>query len=182
MNCIYISADLSRASSVLDSTSLPTTSSPSHPSKQGPTEDISPASPGSQAAGIEESYPPGTQAAGIQDLGARMLRSYHLICFSRGSTRLQQPATSRPGFWPRIHQPATARHRPPGVLAQNPTNHCESVLLPAQEWVPRFWPQNPANLKKSVHPSIHSSGPRGRRQRRQPFQSAAPRQEVKKAC
>ena len=54
----------------------------SHPSKQGPEEDISPASPGSQAAEIEESYPPGTQAAGIQDLGARMLRSYHLIILS----------------------------------------------------------------------------------------------------
>ena len=42
-------------------------------------EDISPASPGSQAERIEESYPPGTQAAGIQDLGARMLKSRDLI-------------------------------------------------------------------------------------------------------
>ena len=46
----------------------------SHPSKQGPEEDISPVSPGSQAAEIEESYPPGTRTAGIQDLGARMLK------------------------------------------------------------------------------------------------------------
>ena len=50
---IYISADLSRASSVLDYTFLPTTSSPFHlplslPSKQSPEEDISPAIPGSQ--------------------------------------------------------------------------------------------------------------------------------------
>ena len=67
----------------------------SHPSKQGPEEAISPASPGGQAAGIEESYPPGTQAAGIQDLGARMLESYHLIFFYRGSTRLQKAATGR---------------------------------------------------------------------------------------
>ena len=29
-----------------------------------------------------KSRPPGTQAAGIQDLGARMLRSYHLIILS----------------------------------------------------------------------------------------------------
>ena len=39
----------------------------SQPSKQGPAEDISPASPGSQATEIEESYPPGTQAAGIME-------------------------------------------------------------------------------------------------------------------
>ena len=53
---MYISADLSRASSVLDYTSVPTTSSHFHlaPLEQGPEEDISPASPGSQAAEIEE--------------------------------------------------------------------------------------------------------------------------------
>ena len=82
---IYVSADLSRASSVLDSTSLPTTSSPfptSLPSKQCPEEDINPASPSGQAAEIKESYPPGSQAAGIQDLGARMLKSRHLIILS----------------------------------------------------------------------------------------------------
>ena len=87
----------------------------SHPSKQGPEEAISPASPGGQAAGIEESYPPGTQAAGIQDLGARMLESYHLIFFYRGSTRPQLVATGC--------------HR-----------------------LPTFWPQNRANLHKSVLP------------------------------
>ena len=54
----------------------------SHPSKQGPDDDISPASPGSPAAEIEESYPPGIQAAGIQDLGARMLKSRDLIILS----------------------------------------------------------------------------------------------------
>ena len=91
----------------------------SHPSKQGPEEAISPASPGGQAAGIEESYPPGTQAAGIQDLGARMLESYHLIFFYRGSTRLQQSATGC--------------HRPPNPLAQDPANLPKSVLPPAQE-------------------------------------------------
>ena len=58
----------------------------SQPSKQGPEEDISPASPGSQASEIKESCPPGTQAAGIQDLGARMLESRNLIILfsSRG--------------------------------------------------------------------------------------------------
>ena len=82
----------------------------SHPSKQGPEEAISPASPGGQAAGIEESYPPGTQAAGIQDLGARMLRSYHLIILSSSIGDLlarnspPQAATGRPTFWPRIQQ------------------------------------------------------------------------------
>ncbi len=70
----------------------------SHPSKQGPEEAISPASPGGQAAGIEESYPPGTQAAGIQDLGARMLGSRNLIILSSsigdllGRNRLPQGA------------------------------------------------------------------------------------------
>ena len=94
----------------------------SHPSKQGPAEDISPASQGGLAAEIEESYPPGTQAAGIQDLGcqdAQIKGSYHLIFFYRGSTRLQQPA---PG-----------RHRPANVLAQNPTNLPKSVLPPTRE-------------------------------------------------
>ena len=41
----------------------------SKPSKQGPAEDISPASSGSHAVRIEESYAPGTQAAGIRDVG-----------------------------------------------------------------------------------------------------------------
>ena len=91
----------------------------SHPSKQGPEEAISPASPGGQAAGIEESYPPGTQAAGIQDLGARMLESYHLIFFYRGSTRMQKAATGD--------------FRPPTFWPQNPANLLKSVLLPAQE-------------------------------------------------
>ena len=54
----------------------------SHPSKQGPEEDISPASPGGQAAEIEESYPLGAQAAGIQHLGARMLESRDLSILS----------------------------------------------------------------------------------------------------
>ena len=93
----------------------------SHPSKQCPTEDISPASPGSQAAGIEESYPPGTQAAGIQDLGARMLRSYHLIILSSsigdllGCNRLPQGISGRRPPGP---SDATARHR--GFQAANP--------------------------------------------------------------
>ena len=94
----------------------------SQPSKQGPAEDISPASQGSQAAEIEESYPPGTQAAGIQDLGCQDVQingSYHLIFFYRGSTRAPQAATGR--------------HRPPDLLAQNPANLPKSVLPPAQE-------------------------------------------------
>ena len=37
-------------------------------SKQSPEEDISPTSPGSQAAEIEESYPPGTQAVESRNL------------------------------------------------------------------------------------------------------------------
>ena len=94
----------------------------SHPSKLSPEEDISPGSPGGQAAEIEESYPPGTQAAGIQDLGARMLRSYHLIILSSSLGDLlarnspPQDATGRPGFWP---QPSA--------------NLYNSVLPPAQE-------------------------------------------------
>ena len=102
----------------------------SHPSEQDPEEDISPASPGGQAAEIEESYPPGGQAAGIQDLGARMLESRNLIILSSSigdllarnslpqgatgcqgsgpeSTRPQLVATGRhrlPRFWPRIQQ------------------------------------------------------------------------------
>ena len=57
--------------------------------------------PGSQAA--RQSSPPGTQAAGIQDLGARMLRSYHLIILSSsigdllGCSRLPQAAKVLPG-------------------------------------------------------------------------------------
>ena len=111
----------------------------SHPSKQCPTEDISPASPGSQAAGIEESYPPGTQAAGIQDLGARMLRSHHLIILSSsigdllGRNRLPQAATGRPRLPDPLAQAATGRHRLPDPLAQNPANLFKSVLSPAQE-------------------------------------------------
>ena len=54
---------------------------------------------GSQAA--RQSSPPGTQAAGIQDLGARMLRSYHLIILSSSigdllrRNSMPQPATGR---------------------------------------------------------------------------------------
>ena len=62
-----------------------------------------------QVARQLKSSPPGTQAAGIQDLGARMLRSYHLIILSSsigdllGGNRLPQAATGRhrlPRFWP----------------------------------------------------------------------------------
>ena len=90
----------------------------SHPSKQGPEEDMSPASPGSQAAEIEECYPPGTQAAGIQDLGASMLKSRDLIILSSSIGDL------------------LCRHRLPqaaNILAQNPANLPKSVLPPAQE-------------------------------------------------
>ena len=72
----------------------------------GPEEDISPASPGSQAADIQESYPPDTQAAGIQDLGARMLKSRDLNILSSsigdllGCNSSPQAATGRPTFWP----------------------------------------------------------------------------------
>ena len=93
----------------------------SHPSKQGPEEAISPASPGGQAAGIEESFPPGTQAAGIQDLGARMLESRNLIILSYSigdllrRHRLQPDATGCQTFWPRIQQislnRSSRRHR-----------------------------------------------------------------------
>ena len=82
----------------------------SHPSKQGPEEAISPASPGGQAAGIEESYPPGTQAAGIQDLGARMLKSRNLIILSSSigdllrRNRPPQGATGRQDSGPRVQQ------------------------------------------------------------------------------
>ena len=119
-----------------------------HPSKQGPEEDISPASQGSQAAGIQESYPPGTQAAGIQDLGARMLRSYHLIILSSsigdllGRHRPPQAATGcprPPRFWSRIQQISI--------------NRCSRL-------------NRQAKREASKHPSIQASGPRGRRQRR----------------
>ena len=115
---IYISADLSiRASSVLDYTSLPTTSSPFHlPTLEaGPEEDIRPASPGGQAAEIEESYPPGTQAAGIQDLGARMLKSRNLIILSSSIGDLlrrnsaPQAATGRQHSGPKIQRMSSNR-------------------------------------------------------------------------
>ena len=92
----------------------------SHPSKQGPEEAISPASPGSQAAEIEESYPPGAQAAGIQDLGARMLESRNLVILSSS-------------IFTRPQLVATGCHRPPDLLAQNPANLPKSVIQPTQE-------------------------------------------------
>ena len=94
----------------------------SHTSKQGPQEDIRPASRGSQAAEIEESYPPGAQAAGIQDLGARMLESRNLIILSSsigdllGCNSPPQGATGGQTFW-----------------LQNMADLLKSVLPPAQE-------------------------------------------------
>ena len=124
----------------------------SHPSKQGPEEDISPASsggqaagieesyppgiqaagiqdsPGGQAAGIEESYPPGTQAAGIQDLGARMLRSYHLIFFYRRSTRLQQAAKRMPQA---ARPSGPGRHRAPQAARPSGPESSKSLQIGA---------------------------------------------------
>ena len=111
----------------------------SHPSKQGPEEDISPASPGSQAAEIEESYPPGTQAAGIQDLGARMLKSRDLSILSSSigdllrRNSLPQAATGCQLSVARTRLVATGRHRMPTFWLQNPANLPKSVLPPAQE-------------------------------------------------
>ena len=51
----------------------------SHPSQQGQKRT---SGQPAQVARQLKSSPPGTQAAGIQDLGARMLRSYHLIILS----------------------------------------------------------------------------------------------------
>ena len=84
--------------------------SKSQPSRQGPAEDISPASPGSQAAEIDESYPLGTQAAGIKELGARVVKSRNLIIsFSfKGMAlichRLPQRFSGRRASGPRIQQ------------------------------------------------------------------------------
>ena len=107
---IYISADLSRASSVLDSTCQPTTSSPfPTPTPQSKGQKRTSGQP-AQVARQLKSSPPGTQAAGIQDLGARMLRSYHLIILSSSigdllrRNSLPQGATGCPTFWPRIQQ------------------------------------------------------------------------------
>ena len=62
-------------------TAPPSLDRPEHPclsnsqrSKQGQDEDIIPASPGSQTAEVEESYPHGTQAAEIME-------PYHLTFF-----------------------------------------------------------------------------------------------------
>ena len=157
----------------------------SHPSKQGPTEDISPASQGSQAAEIEESYPPGTQAAGIQDLGARMLKSRDLIILSSSigdllaRNSLPQAATGCQGSGPRIQQISLNRasrlHRSAKWLSWVP---CLSQLSPnaptSLQGPSQMRPQvtqcqicHQANTKKaSKHPGIQASGPRGRRQRR----------------
>ena len=97
---MYISADLSRASSVLDYTSLPTTSSPfptPTPQSKGQKRTSGQAA---QVARQLKSSPPGTQAAGIQDLGARMLRSCHLIILSSSIGDL-------------LYSVATVRHRMP---------------------------------------------------------------------
>ena len=69
-----------------------------------------------------KSSPPGTQAAGIQDLGARMLRSYHLIILSSSIGDLLARNSSP--------QAATGCQ---GSGPQNPANLPKSVLPPAQE-------------------------------------------------
>ena len=97
----------------------------SQPLKQGPAENISPASQGSQAAEIEGSSPPGIQAAGIQGLGARMLKSKDLVILSSSIGDLLRRH--------KLPQPATGCHRPPDLLAQSPANLPKSVLPPARE-------------------------------------------------
>ena len=87
---------------------------------------------------VEGSYPPGTQAAGIQDLGARMLKSKDLIILSSSIGDLLRC------------------HRPP----QGATGRQDSG--PARHRAPKgakILAQNPANLPKSVHPSIQASIP-----------------------
>ena len=82
--------------------------------------DISPASLGSQAADIEESYPPGTQAAGVQDLGARMLESRNLISLLLLKTR---------------HSAATGWHRAPTFWPQNPANLPKRRVHRSAKWL-----------------------------------------------
>ena len=105
--------------------------------RSGPEEDISPASPGSQAAEIEKSYPLGTQAPRIQDMGARMLKSRDLIILSSSIRdllrrhRLQLDANLLWG--PQNPSAATGCNSMPTFCPQNPANLPKSVLPPAQE-------------------------------------------------
>ena len=105
----------------------------SHPSKQGPEEDISPTSPGGQAAEIEESYPPGTQAAGIQDLGARMLKSRDLSILSSsigdllGRNSLPQAATGRQDSGTSLPKAATGRQDSGPRIQQISLNRCSRL-------------------------------------------------------
>ena len=91
----------------------------------------------------------------IQHLGVRMHKSRHLIILS-SSEEIYSAATGRhrmPTLWP---QAATGRHRMstlwPRIL-QISLNRCSRL-------------HRQAKRQASKHPSIHSSGPRGRRQRR----------------
>ena len=148
--------------------------------------------PGSQAA--RQSSPPGTQAAGIQDLGARMLRSYHLIILSSSigdllaRNRLPQAATGRPTFWPqnmanlinrcsRLHRSAKWLSWVP-CLSQLSPNAPTSLQGPSQV-TPQVnqGTQNASQIgaksvtrhtkrQSSKYLSIQASGPRGRRQKR----------------
>ena len=85
----------------------------SHPSQQGQKRT---SGQPAQVARQLKSSPPGTQAAGIQDLGARMLRSYHLIILSSsigdllGCNSLPQGATGCPRFCPRTRLICINRH------------------------------------------------------------------------
>ena len=80
--------------------------SPTHRSKAQKRTSVQPA----QVARQLKSRNPTLQAAGNQDLGARMVRSYHLIILSSfigdllARNRLPQGATGCPRFWPRIQQ------------------------------------------------------------------------------
>ena len=190
------SADLSRASSVLDYTSLPTTSSPFPTPTPRSKGQKRPSVQQAQVARQLESRNPTLQAPRQLESRIWVPGCLNLIILSSSIGDLL--ARNRPP------QPATGCHRLPDLLAQNPPNLHKSVLPPGPECqiahlgtpaapvepklhqglaaVTRGGQRTPkcdsnssqichqANKKTSIqaskHPSIQASGPRGRRQRR----------------
>ena len=141
----------------------------SHPSKQGPEE----------------------------DLGARMLKSRDLSILSSsigdllGCNKLPQDATGRPTFWPRgptnllksmlppaqecqmahlgtLAEPVgpTCSHKLAGTIPNDTTGDQRPQKCNPNSWQICHQASTKTSIQASKHPSIHSSGPIGRRQRR----------------